>query len=153
MILMIITGASAFSQILAFSGATAAIVKLTVGLPLPPLLFVAASQAILLVLGMFIGPIAMLMITLPMFIPLVEALGFDLIWFGILLLLNIEMGSTSPPVGAILFVMKGVAPKEITMAGIYRSVIPFVALQGACLGVIMVFPQIALWLPNLVMGR
>jgi len=90
------------------------------------------------------------MITIPIFIPIVSSLGFDPLWFGILFVIIMEMGYLTPPFGMNLFVMKGVAPKGVTMGDIYRSIIPFVGLQMVGLIIIMIFPQLALWLPGLM---
>ena len=113
-------------------------------------------QATFFLLGMFLDDAALLIIVAPLYIPLVAELGFSLVWFGILYVLNMQMAFLTPPFGYNLFIMKGIIPKVapdsgITMADIYRSVIPFVGVQGAALALIMIFPQIALWLPNLVM--
>ena len=90
------------------------------------------------------------MITIPIFIPIVSSLRFDPLWFGILFVIIMEMGYLTPPFGMNLFVMKGVAPKGVTMGDIYRSIIPFVALQMVGLIIIMIFSQLALWLPGLM---
>ena len=125
MIFMIISGAKAFSQVLAFSGAGAGMLKFAVGLPLSPVMFIIVMQGVLLILGMFMSVIAVMMITIPIMFPIIEALGFEPVWFGLLLLLNIEMASTSPPYGLNLFVMKGVAPPHTKMSDIFRAAIPF----------------------------
>jgi TRAP-type mannitol/chloroaromatic compound transport system permease large subunit len=98
---------------------------------------------------------AMLLIVAPLYIPVVANMGFSLVWFGVLYVITCEMAYITPPFGYNLFVMKGIVPKDsgITMVDIYRSVIPFVGIQTICLGLLMAFPQISLWLPNLVFGR
>jgi TRAP-type mannitol/chloroaromatic compound transport system permease large subunit len=95
----------------------------------------------------------MLLIVAPLYIPIVASLGYDLVWYGVLYVITCEMAYLTPPFGYTLFIMRGIVPKEITMGDIYRSVIPFVAIQGGCLALVFAFPQIALWLPNLIMGR
>lgn len=104
-------------------------------------------------LGMFLDTTPIIALTAPMYVPLITALGFDIIWFGVLFVMNMEMGFLTPPFGFNLFYMKAVVPKGITMEQIYRSVIPFVLLQGTGLVIVMLFPQIALFLPNLVFGK
>jgi len=104
------------------------------------------------VLGMFLDDTAILFITMPIYIPIIIELGFDPVWFGVLYLVNMQMAYLTPPFGYCLFLMKGVAPPDIGMGDIYRSVIPFVAIQGLGLAIIMIFPQIVLWLPNLIFG-
>ncbi len=91
-----------------------------------------------------------MMITLPIYIPIVTGLGFDLVWFGVLFVMNMEMGYLTPPFGWNLFYMRGVAPKEVTMMDIYRSIVPFVGLQALGLIIVMAFPMIAMYLPNLI---
>lgn len=120
MIFMIIVGAKAFAEILAVTGATRSLAELTVGLPIVPILIIVATQIVVLILGMFMSMVGIMMITLPIFVPAVIALGFDPIWFAVIFLLNIEMATTTPPYGMSLFVMKGVAPTGTTM-GVYLS--------------------------------
>jgi tripartite ATP-independent transporter DctM subunit len=151
MILIIITGSKAFSQILAYTGATRSLVTFMLDLPLPPILLIMVTQLTLLFMGTFMSAVPMMMITLPIFMPLVEALGFNSIWFGLLFLINIEMGQTTPPFGLLLFVMKGVAPEGTTMGDIYKAGIPFLICDLATMGLIMAFPILALWLPNLML--
>jgi tripartite ATP-independent transporter DctM subunit len=110
------------------------------------------TQLTFILMGMILDDTAMLLIVAPLYIPLVAQLGFSLVWYGVLYVLNCQMAVLTPPFGFSLFIMKGIAPKEITMADIYRSVIPFVGIQAVCLGLVIAFPQIALWLPNLLFG-
>ena len=141
-------GALAFSQVIAFSGAGRELVAFAIGLSLNPLLIVLAMLVISLFLGMFINLLAIVMLTLPLFLPVVIALGFNPVWFAVMFLLTLEMGATSPPFGLSLFVMKGVAPKDTSMGDIYRAAIPFLALDSVVLILILVVPALALWLPN-----
>jgi tripartite ATP-independent transporter DctM subunit len=150
MLFMIFTGSSAFSQILAYTGATRGLVSLAVDLPFHPLMSVMLMQVVLLVLGMFMEPLSIMMITLPVFIPIVQSHNYDLLWFGTIMLLNMEMAATSPPFGTALFVMKSVAPEGTTMADIYWAAIPFLICDLAAMGLIMLFPNIVLWLPSLM---
>jgi tripartite ATP-independent transporter DctM subunit len=151
MILIIIAGSKAFSQILAYTGATRSLVAFMLDLPLSPILLIIVTQLTLLFMGTFMSAVPMMMITLPIFMPLIEALGFNPVWFGILLLINIEMGQTTPPFGLLLFVMKGVAPKGTTMGDIYKAGIPFLICDLATMSLIIAFPTIALWLPELML--
>lgn len=109
-------------------------------------------QISILILGCFLDPLGIMMITLPVYIPLVEALGFDVIWFGVLFVINLEMGYLTPPFGFNLFYMKGIAPPGVTMQMIWAAAYPFVAIQMITLIIVMIFPEIALFLPNLIMG-
>jgi len=99
-------------------------------------------------LGIFMDEVAMLFITMPVYLPIIKHFGFDPIWFGILYCINAQMALMTPPFGFNIFIMKGIAPKEISLGDIYRSVWPFVALQGLCLVIVMLYPEIALWLPS-----
>ena len=92
----------------------------------------------------------MVMVAVPIFLPIVTALNFDLLWFSLLMLLNMEMANTTPPFGLLLFVMKGVAPPGTTMGDIYKAGIPFLACDALVLILVMIFPQIALFLPALM---
>ncbi|MFC2068532.1 TRAP transporter large permease subunit [Chloroflexota bacterium] len=150
MVLMIIVGAKAFSQIMAFSGASRGLIDLFLGFSIAPIFLIAAMCAILLVLGMFMGPVENMLITLPIFIPIIDALGFNPVWFGVVVLLNMEMGITTPPYGMTLFVMKGVAPPDTTIEDCYRAALPFLGCDLIALILIMGFPTIALWLPGLM---
>ena len=151
-ILLIIAGSLTFSQILAFSGATSGLLESVQAMALSPLTLLFLMIAILLFLGAFMDQLSMLLITLPFFIPMAEAVGFDLIWFGVLLLLVMEISLTTPPFGLLLFVMKGTAPPDITMRQVYLAALPFVALELLLLLAVVFVPEIATGLPELV-GR
>ena len=115
-----------------------------------PWLILLTMQLVLFLLGMFIDPIGIMMITLPVFLPLSQELGFDLIWFGVLFTVNMELAFITPPFGMNLFYMKGVVPAGITMGDIYRSILPFILLELLGLILLVLFPQLVLWLPNLM---
>ncbi|GAI33271.1 unnamed protein product, partial [marine sediment metagenome] len=151
MILMIIVGAQAYSQILAFSGATRGLLGLATALPVAPILIIVAMQVILLFMGMFIPVVAIMMIAIPIFIPVVLGLGFDPVWFAVIFLLNTEMATTSPPFGTALFIMKGVAPLDTKMGDIYRAALPFLGCDLIAMILIIAFPITALWLPSLML--
>jgi TRAP-type C4-dicarboxylate transport system permease large subunit len=103
------------------------------------------------VLGMFLDGLAMLVITLPIVYPVIVALGFDPIWFGVIAVIVIEMGMITPPVGINVFVVKGVAP-DIPMGTIFRGVFPFWVAMAVCLIILILLPQIALFIPNSMFG-
>jgi len=149
MIFMIVAGATAFSQILSYTGATQGLAQFATSLPVAPILIVIGMQIVVLILGCFMDVVAIMMITLPIFVPTVHALGFDPVWFGVLIMINIECALITPPFGMSLFVMKGVAPSGTTMGDIYKASLPFVIQQLLAMALIMIFPQIALWLPGL----
>jgi tripartite ATP-independent transporter DctM subunit len=150
MMFMILTGSTAFSQILAFTGASKGLVELVVSIPLPHFTYVVVMQGLMILLGTFMEQVSIMMVTFPIFMPIVRALGFDPVWFGLLALINMEIGMKTPPFGLCLFVMKGVVPKGISMADIFRSVLPFVILDMIAMLIIMVFPSIATILPSLM---
>lgn len=146
--LFIITGATTFSQVLAFSGALSHLSHAVINLPLPPLLIICGMQGVILIMGGFMDSISIMLITIPIFMPIVKALGFDLLWFAILTMVNVELGLITPPFGMNLFVLKGVCPKEITLEMIYRGIWPFVAINLLALGIIILVPQFATLLPQ-----
>lgn len=148
MMLMILLGAQGFGEILAFSGASSGLVRFAMGLPVAPIVVIILMQIVVQILGMFIVPGAILMMVLPMFMPIVESLNFDTVWFAVCTLISIEMATTSPPFGLSLFVMKGVAPPDTNMGDIFRAGLPFLGCDLIALALIIAFPAIALWLPN-----
>jgi len=110
-------------------------------------------QLTYILMGMFLDDTAMLIIVAPLYVPLVISLGFDPIWYGVLYTITCQMAYMTPPFGYNLFLMKAMAPKEVTLADIYRSIVPFVLVMGVGLALVMLFPQIALWLPDLYFGK
>ena len=150
MILFIILGATTFSQILSFSGATEGIVSNILGAGLTPFAILAGMMLLLIFLGIFVDQVSMMLITLPVFMPIVQRLDIDLIWFGVLYLICMQLGLLLPPHGLLLMTMKGVAPKEVTMAHIFRAVVPYVAMSLVLLVIIILVPAIATWLPNVL---
>jgi len=150
MILFIIVGATTFSQILSFSGASNGLAQLVTGFGLPPLAVVAGMMLLLIFLGVFVEQVSMMMITLPIFMPIVQQMGIDLIWFGVMFLICMQLGLLLPPHGLLLMTMKGVAPPQVTMGHIFRAVAPFVLVSVAVLALVFVVPGLAVWLPGLI---
>lgn len=148
MMFMIFTGSMAFSQILAFTGATVGLCKLATGFPISPMAILAFMQLVLLAMGTFMEPLSIMMVALPVYLPIVHALHFNPMWFGVIMLLNMEMATTTPPFGLSLFVMKGVASPDTTMKDIYLAGLPFLGCDLIAMLIIMLFPSIALWLPS-----
>jgi tripartite ATP-independent transporter DctM subunit len=149
MILFIIAGSLTFSQILAFSGATQGFGDMIAAAHLQPFGLVVGMILVLLFLGCFMDQVSMMMITLPLFMPLALSAQINTVWLGILMLISLEMGLATPPFGLLLFVMKGVAPKDITMRQVMVSALPFVLLELTVLVVLLLWPELALWLPGL----
>jgi tripartite ATP-independent transporter DctM subunit len=150
MILFIIVGATTFSQILSFSGASNGLAQLITGLGLPPLAVIAGMMLFLIFLGVFVEQVSMMMITLPIFMPIVQQMGVDLVWFGVMFLICMQLGLLMPPHGLLLMTMKGVAPPEVTMMHIFRAVTPFLLISIVVLILVFFAPGVATWLPNLV---
>jgi tripartite ATP-independent transporter DctM subunit len=148
MMFMILTGSTAFSQILAFTGASRGLVEFVVSFQFPHLIIIIVMQALIVILGTFMESVSIMMITFPIFMPLIRALEFDPIWFGLLVLINMEVGMKTPPFGLCLFVMRGVVQAGVSMMDIYRSVIPFIAIDLIAMLLIMFFPSIAMFLPG-----
>jgi tripartite ATP-independent transporter DctM subunit len=148
MILFIILGAMTFSQILSFSGASNGVVETIATLGLPPMGLIAAMMLVLIFLGLFVEQVSMMLITLPIFMPLVQKLGVDPIWFGVMFLICMQLGLLLPPHGLLLMTMKGVAPREVTMGHIFRAVIPYIAMSIAVLALVFLVPAVAVWLPK-----
>ena len=146
----IILGGMCFSSLYTAIGALDFIKETVSALPVSPYLILVGMQFSLLVLGMILDPGGIIMITTPIYIPVIKMLGFDPVWFGVLFTVNMEMGYLTPPFGFNLFYMKSIAPNDISMGDIYRSIIPFVGLQIVCLVILILFPEIVLWLPDLL---
>jgi len=150
MILFIIVGATTFSQILSFSGASNGLAQLITGFGLPPLAVIAGMMLFLIFLGVFVEQVSMMMITLPIFMPVVQQMGVDLVWFGVMFLICMQLGLLMPPHGLLLMTMKGVSPPQVTMLHIFRAVTPFLLISIVVLALVFLVPAVATWLPNLV---
>ena len=149
MTLFIICGSVTFSQIMAFTQASNGLSELVTGAGLSPLMVLLGMLGILFVLGCFMDQVSMMMITSPLFMPVAESLGFDIVWFGVLMLMILEVSLATPPFGLLLFVAKGAAP-QTSMREIIVSVTPFIVLVLAVVGLLIAFPELTLWLPRLM---
>jgi len=152
MILLIILASSTFSQVLAFSGASGALVGWVGGLELSPGAMLVLMMAVLLFLGMFMDQLSMMLITVPVFMPLAAQIGFDPLWFGIVILLGLEVSLATPPFGLLLFVMLGVSPPGTTLGEVARAALPYIGAVFVLLGLLFLFPTLALTLPRLMGG-
>lgn len=150
-IFWIIIASSALSTFYTAIGATRMIEGLILDLEVNRWVIVTIMFVILALMGMVLETTGIIMITAPIFAPVAVQLGFDPVWFGILFIVLMEMGFLTPPFGYNLFYLKGVAPKDVTMNDLYVSIIPFVLLMVAAVGLMMLFPQIILWLPQTIM--
>jgi tripartite ATP-independent transporter DctM subunit len=149
-ILFIIIGATTFSQVLSFSGVVDGMLGLIAGQGISTWTVIIGMMVILMFLGCFVDQVSMMLITLPFFMPLVQAHHIDPIWFGVLFLICMQLGLLTPPFGLLLFTMKGVAPPSITMREVNVAALPYVAIGLLILVVILLFPPLATWLPSLI---
>lgn len=147
---LIVFGSATFSQLLAFSGASSGLIEWATSYDLAPIYMLLAMFGVLLLLGTFMEQISIMMLTVPFFFPLAQTLGFDLIWFGIIMLLALEISFTTPPFGLLLFVMKGVAPAGTSMREIYTAAIPYILCSMLLVALMIIFPPIATWLPGMI---
>lgn len=150
MILFIIVGATTFSQILSFSGASNGLVSLITGQGLAQNTIIAGMMLILIFLGIFVDQVSMMLITLPIFMPVVHKFDIDLVWFGVMFLICMQLGLLLPPHGLLLMTMKGVAPPQVRMSHIFRAVVPYIMLSLVMLALVFFIPAVALSLPNMV---
>ncbi|MCY4227705.1 MAG: TRAP transporter large permease subunit [Gammaproteobacteria bacterium] len=154
MFMWIILAALGFGAVFDGLGAVKAIDSLfTERLDLSPWMILILMQLSFILMGTFLDDTAMLVIVAPLYVPLVGALGFDLIWYGVLYTITTQIAYMTPPFGYNLFLMRSMAPPEIKLNHIYRSILPFVGVMVLALATIMIFPELALWLPNHVYGK
>lgn len=154
MFMWILLAALCFGAVFDGLGAVKSIERLFVGeLGMDRWMILILMQLTFLILGAFLDDTAMLVIVAPLFIPLAGSLGFDLVWYGVLYTITCQVAYLTPPFGYNLFLMRSMAPPEVTLPDIYRSVVPFVGLMVLTLIIIGVFPEIATWLPNYYYGN
>lgn len=153
MIFWIMIGSVNFAHILSYVGAGPWLRSMMEGLEISPWFILIGIQLILIILGMFLDPMGIIMITTPIFAPIIAAAGFDPLWFGIIFIVNMGLGYITPPFGFNLFILRGIAPPGVTMADVYRGIIPFAILDVVTIGIIMAFPPIATWLPSVMIGK
>lgn len=146
MIFFIIAASTTFAQILAFSGATDGALAEIAKLEMTPLIAVFVMVGILMVLGCFMDQISMMLLTFPFFMPLANALQLDLVWLGVILLISLQIGLLTPPFGLLLFVMKGVAPPQITMRQVWAAALPYVVMVFGVLLLVIFVPSVATFL-------
>jgi len=150
MILFIILGATTFSQILSFSGASNGLVELIAASGLSPMQVIAAMMLLLIFLGLFVEQVSMMLITLPIYMPLVAKYGVDPVWFGVMFLICMQLGLLLPPHGLLLMTMKGVAPPQVRMAHIFQGVLPYIVMSLIVLALVFFIPAVAVWLPKVL---
>ena len=152
--IFIMLAAGAFNTVYMTTGASDFVQELMTSLPVHPSMVILMFMAIIFFCGMIMDEWAMIMLLTPLFVPTVIALGYDPLWFGLLFIVNIQMAYLTPPYGFALFLIKSILPKDqppesrLEMADIIRAMFPFIAMQGAALILIFIFPDLAVWLPN-----
>jgi tripartite ATP-independent transporter DctM subunit len=150
MVFFIIMNSTVFSQMLAFSGASKGLIEWVTSFELHKFAILLMMFVVLILLGMFMDATSMMLITVPIFFPLAGALGFDLIWYGLFVLITIEMAGTTPPFGLLLYVMLGVAPKGTTLIEVAKAAFPFLICDTILILILIAWPGLALWLPSLM---
>ncbi len=152
MVFFIIIGASIFNSVFLFLGGGALIKSMLMSMPFGKWFILFVMMFILFILGFFISWQGLLFIVVPIFLPVAQSLGFNPLWFGILICLNLQMSFLTPPFAYAIFFVKGAAPPEVKTVDIYRGVIPFVFLQAVAVFLCVVFPELILWLPRVTLG-
>jgi tripartite ATP-independent transporter DctM subunit len=147
LVFLILIGALVFGPFLALSGLPENIAKLLAGLDVPRVVILVVILSVYILLGTFLEGFSMLVLTLPIVIPIMQALDYDLIWFGVIMVIVLEMGLIDPPVGINVFVVKGLVP-DVPMSQIFAGILPFWFAMMVCIAILIVFPEIALIIPN-----
>lgn len=150
MTFLLITASSTFAQLLAFSGASNGFVRWATSLNMGPTEMLLVMALILLLLGMFMDQVSMMLITLPVFVPIAMSLQFDMIWWGLIMLLMLEVSFTTPPFGLLLFVMHGVSPRGTTLPEVARAALPYIFCVFVLIGLVIAFPTLATLIPSMM---
>jgi tripartite ATP-independent transporter DctM subunit len=150
MIFVIIVGSISFSRILASSGAITGLVEMATSLPIPPMAVIIATQVVVIMLGCFLDPGSIIMITVPMFMPIVKALEFNTVWYLTLTIINIQLGLITPPFGLDCYTLKAMLP-GVSVSDVFRSVFPFLGMGLFLMVLLIIFPELVLWLPDLML--
>lgn len=161
MIMLIVTSAFILSFALAILGVPARLTQLVSGMQLTPVTFVFILVIFFMILGTFMEALSMMVTTMPILVPVLKSMGVDLVWFGIIMVILLEAALVSPPEGLNLYIIQGIRKsvseeaglKVGTMMDLWIGVLPFMVGMAMCIALLLMFPEIALWLPNLVMGR
>ncbi len=149
---LILIGALVFGPFLALSGLPELIAKSLAGMDVPRVVILVLVLAVYILLGTFLEGFSMLVLTLPIVIPIMQALGYDLIWFGVVMVIVLEMGLIDPPVGINVFIVKGLVP-DVPMSEIFAGVLPFWFAMMVCIAILIAFPDIATFIPNTMIGK
>ncbi|MFC1903947.1 TRAP transporter large permease subunit [Chloroflexota bacterium] len=152
MVMWILFGAFCFASVFISTGGPTAVKEFVTGLDVTPIFVIFLMQVSYMILGCFMDEITILFLTIPIYMPILVGFGYDPVWFGVLFIVNMQMAYLTPPFGLTLFYMRGIAPPGVTLMDIYRSVVPFVGIQLIVLILVLFFPQLSLWLPDVVFG-
>ena len=152
LVFLILIGALVFGPFLALSGLPEMIAKSLAGMDVPRVVILVLVLAVYILLGTFLEGFSMLVLTLPIVIPIMQTLGYDLIWFGVVMVIVLEMGLIDPPVGINVFIVKGLVP-EVPMSEIFAGVLPFWFAMMVCIAILIAFPDIATYIPNTMIGK
>ncbi|SMD12376.1 TRAP transporter, DctM subunit [Desulfocicer vacuolatum DSM 3385] len=150
MIGWIIIGATSFGYVIIYSGCAAELTDWVISLPVPSTVIVIILMLGFLFMGMFLDPAAIVMMTTPIILPILLALEINVLWFGVLMAINMCAGNISPPMGLNLYIVKGLMPNEINLGGLFRAALPFMVLDVVTIALVMIFPGIVTWLPALM---
>ncbi|MBU2652705.1 MAG: TRAP transporter large permease subunit, partial [Bacteroidetes bacterium] len=145
---LLFIGAQMFARMLTLSGLVTEISQFMATLNVPPLLVVAGMMLILMILGTFLDIISIMLITMPIFLPVIDVLGFDLIWFGVMATISIETGMLTPPFGMVVFVVKSTLGDLVSLEDIYIGSLPFLLTLFLTIAILLFFPKISTWLPS-----
>lgn len=149
MVFFIVVGSISFGRLLATSGAVTEMVDWAVNLDVPPLVIIAFTQIVMLILGAFMDPASIVMITVPIFFPMVKELGFDMLWYATISLLSVQLGLISPPFGLDVYTMKALAPPDVSLGDCFKASMPYFGWGLATLVIIFFVPEVATWLPSI----
>ena len=152
MLLWLTFGATALIGVYNLLGGTMFVREVVTGLEVSPVILILIMMGILIAMGLFMDWVGILLLTVPIFVPVIVALGYDPVWFGVLFCMNMQVSYLSPPFGPAAFYLKGVAPPEISLQDIFAGLWPFIILQLIGLMLVLTVPEIALWLPRRVYG-
>ena len=150
LLLWLTFGATALIGVYNLLGGIAFVNGMISGLPFDRIYILLIMMLILIILGFFMDWVGILLLTMPIFVPIIKELGYDPVWFGILFCMNMQISYLSPPFGPAAFYLKGVAPPEISLADIYKALWPFILLQMLAIAIVIAFPDVALWLPSVL---
>jgi tripartite ATP-independent transporter DctM subunit len=147
-IFALVLGAKLFVGFIALTGVAAALTDWAGHLDLHPMVVLIALSAIYIVLGSFMDPLGMMLLTLPVVTPVISAMGYDLVWFGVIMVKFLEIGLITPPVGLNVFILKGVVGDAVPLETIFKGILWFLLMDVVTLAILLTFPEISLWLPQ-----